>query len=77
MDDMRHTQLFDLVNDPQETKNLADTRGERNDDFEHELDKMKQHQFKQDGKIELLMSNKFNALITELRLEIHRLKEIK
>ena len=61
-----------------ETKELADTRGEKIDDLQDEIDKMKQRMLKQDGKIELLLSAKFNELAvntaTQVLIELHRLQ---
>ena len=45
-----------------ETVELADTRGQRNDDLEAEIQEMREHIFRLDGQVELLLSQRFNEL---------------
>jgi uncharacterized FlaG/YvyC family protein len=46
----------------QETANLANTRGNKIDDLEDEIQEMKEHIFRLDGQIELLLSQRFGEL---------------
>ena len=45
-----------------ETVELADTRGSKIEDLEDEIQEMKQHIFRLDGQIELLLSQRFDEL---------------
>lgn len=46
----------------QETAELADTRGYKIDDLEDEIQEMREHIFRLDGQIELLLSQRFSEL---------------
>jgi len=45
-----------------ETAELADTRGERISDLEDEIAEMREHIFRLDGQIEMLLSQRFDDL---------------
>jgi uncharacterized FlaG/YvyC family protein len=46
----------------QETAELADTRGNKIEDLEDEIQEMREHIFRLDGQIELLLSQRFDEL---------------
>jgi uncharacterized membrane protein len=72
-----------------ETAELAGTRGEKIDDLQDDIRKlresnkaemkeMRDHQLKQDGKIELLMSQKFNEMAASVAGQVmEKLEELK
>ena len=46
----------------QETADLADTRGHKIQDLEDEIQEMREHIFRLDGQVELLLSQRFEEL---------------